>query len=157
MGKKGCIETACLAFIWAVSLAPFHAGLTASPARSALPGAVLSEALADAPTGTKCDINGDGRVDVLDLQQLLAERQGIRSGEELPPARAEVESALSGRIGPQRLELPAVKTADTVAIQPLVGGLTYARLMIFPAPKMERYLFDLTPHAPPVSGAFLTV
>ena len=99
------------------------------------------------------DVNKDGRVDVLDFHLVLARATYAPSSTEPPPTKPKpsgtiplVQDAPPGLQLPKRPVQVLVPEEDTEASER--DGLTH---FVATAPETERYLFRLTPHAPPAA------
>jgi hypothetical protein len=114
---------------------------------------LLSDTLADAATPAAADVNGDGAVDVRDLQCLLA---GVVETEELPerPAQDQNDDATTPATAkPNPPQSGAVERARLLR-QPAPGETQHTFRFDdgpLPRPGTARYLYALTPHAPPFS------
>lgn len=113
---------------------------------------ILAAVMGGAGPDGLSDVNGDGCVDVLDFQGAVAQATGQakeeRSEEDDPaPARTCV-------LSPSLfwLDKPVCRPGETVPVSDEAQSRRAARdlaVAALPAPDTERYLFILTPHAPP--------
>ena len=100
----------------------------------------------------KVDVNHDGRVDILDLQYILAHLNDVAPQKENPlPPDSQTPKAVLIIVDRSwaRIEAGVVSVLpfleDAVAFsQPI-----RAEVVLAPSRQMERYLFTLTPNAPP--------
>ena len=116
---------------------------------------VLAAVTQRGPVEACFDVNGDGAVDILDYQFILAQATYARSSEQDIP-----EGPAPDGVIPQRVLAPVLQLASAFPTpqsdrQPACGGqglrLDAYRSAQIP-PKTERYLYTLTPHAPPQRG-----
>lgn len=115
----------------------------------------LTAALLEGGGRTEADLNGDGRVDVLDYQRALAQRV-----EEEPGGLPEIPNRPDSKgIMPPPLRLDGAQpsfdriVARLAPVQtslPLLSGRREANTAA--CPQIQRYLFNLTPHAPPFAA-----
>ena len=101
----------------------------------------------------RADVNADGRVDVLDLQRILAEATQAEAPEKDPPTEPRPKStAPVGRYVPMS---PLLSCTFAPKSEPGEQGpaTRWDRLgaAVTISPRTERFLFTLTPHAPPPS------
>jgi len=101
----------------------------------------------------RADVNADGRVDVLDLQRILAEATQAEAPEKDSPTEPKPKStAPVGRYVPAP---PVLCCTIAPKSEPGEQGpaTRWARLAasVTISPRTERFLFTLTPHAPPLS------
>lgn len=110
---------------------------------------VIGDALAARMPDRLTDVNGDGRTDVLDLQLTFRRTREPVQEPDAPPNEFSLEAL--------RLSLPIFTPMRCAQCQEALAALRLPRVhRAFPAVKprpascrTERYLYRLTPHAPP--------
>ncbi len=112
--------------------------------------AVVAHVLSEDPDSRVADVNGDGRLDVLDLQAVVAQAADSEVPASTPadtPRKATFPVLRVPRMLPaNRLCLPR---ADENAPVPMRFRQAKAVRIAALRTQVERYLFTLTPHAPP--------
>ena len=113
----------------------------------------VAQVLRGSSPDRRADVNADGRVDILDLQRILAEATQAEAPEKEPPTEPRPTSTVPlGRYvpAPPLLCCTIVPRSERNEQGPATG---WARLGASPTipPRTERFLFTLTPHAPPLS------
>ncbi len=115
---------------------------------------VMAAALAGGEGAEHCDLNADGRTDIFDLQLVLAsatlgappEDAGKTPAKPLARLPLQASSALP-QLPARSLSLLAELPPDSASHRALCAQLAD----FAPSPlRTERFLFTLTPHAPPV-------
>ena len=113
---------------------------------------VVSHVLSGPPGAAPSDVNGDGRVDVLDLQRILAQAAHADRPNPKPPNHGRPDATV-----PVRPEVPAPLALALCVVSPLETEQAAAcsrrcghERPVAIAAQTERYLLNLTPHAPPL-------
>jgi len=117
--------------------------------------AVVTQVLRGLPPDRRADVNNDGRIDVLDLQRVLAGAAEAEAPRDDRPQETRPKATV-----PAGAHLPAPallaerhQTVPSAGLEhPASYWSTLNRAAVIPA-DTERYLFRLTPHAPPVCAA----
>jgi len=102
----------------------------------------------------EADVNGDGKTDIRDFQFVLFQANQPRSEEETSPTETSRNKAVPGKqlrlIAQAQCRNPAVVDTDRDEARPAFHFLSQFPVVRI-STRTERYLFTLTPHAPPVS------
>jgi len=112
--------------------------------------AVIGGMLASGERNRLTDLNRDGQTDVLDLQLVLSWAQQPAEERERPPEGLPRDAGryLCQDLSPAKLERRATALAVPEPPQRKRGALFAAGPSVASS-RTERYLFQLTPHAPP--------
>ena len=111
---------------------------------------VVGHVLGGPGASAQADVNGDGRVDVLDLQRIVSQ-----ATQDVPPEQDTPQDSRPEGVMPSGVCVPiapvwAKAVAVLVAPEDTGKAARWPRQADLPVPaKTERYLFTLTPHAPP--------
>jgi len=98
----------------------------------------------------RADVNNDGRIDVLDLQRVLARATEAKAPEHAPPVETKAKATVpTGTRATAPAALAERYLATTGPQRPVLDWPERDRAPVIPT-DTERYLFGLTPHAPPV-------
>jgi hypothetical protein len=112
----------------------------------------VTAALLHAPNTAKADINRDGGVNLLDLQRAVAAASNLPGAQEAPESSPQEPVLLQAQV-----DAPVVKPQLCGVLPvaapgaPVARAATVAReLDSLPTPAEERFMLQLTPHAPPL-------
>ena len=101
----------------------------------------------------RADVNNDGRIDVLDLQRVLARATEAEAPKQDRPVDIKPKATVpAGAHAPAPAALAERYLAATGPQRPVSDWPKRDRAVVIPT-DTERYLFRLTPHAPPACVA----
>jgi hypothetical protein len=151
MGSRWFISVVCAALAVGLSVAPCH-GVPAERETSdvgLIQGIVADVFSEDAPNAAS-DVNGDGQIDILDFQQALDLATQADSGKESPLQDSTPRSCYFSYQTLVLAKLDCQKTAELLdrPQTPRPRTFDHADRRIATS-ETERYLFQLTPNAPP--------
>lgn len=110
----------------------------------------VANVLSDPSRTGPADVNADGRVDILDLQRILSQAATTDAPKQDAPAEREPKATPPAPFVPLTIAATGRITADTdhqtAAIRAMWSKIERVAPM---AAQTERYLYTLTPHAPP--------
>ncbi|NIA15983.1 MAG: hypothetical protein GWP08_18115 [Nitrospiraceae bacterium] len=114
---------------------------------------VVADVLSGPSQTGPADVNADGRVDILDLQRILSQAATTDAPEQDAPAEREPKAAPPAPFVPRILATTGRLTADTDhRIAALRAAWPKIQRVVPMTAQTERYLYTLTPHAPPRSA-----
>lgn len=114
---------------------------------------VVTQVLNGLAPDRRADVNNDGRIDVLDLQRVLARATEARAPKQDRPADTKPKATVpAGTRAPAPAALAERYLPTTGPERPVFDWPKRDRAAVIPT-DTERYLFGLTPHAPPVCVA----
>jgi len=114
---------------------------------------VVADVLSGPSRTGSADVNADGRVDILDLQRILSQAATTDAPKQDAPAECEPKAAPPAPFVPLTIAATGRITADTDhRIAALRAGWSKIERVAPMAAQTERYLYTLTPHAPPRSA-----
>jgi hypothetical protein len=98
------------------------------------------------------DVNDDGCVDLLDLQRTVAAASGIPGAQESTSTPSDEIALLVGTVDVTTPNPPVMSILPMAAPVDSVGSAIHAnhKFAFSPSPTKERFLLQLTPHAPPL-------
>ena len=114
---------------------------------------VVTQVLNGLAPDRRADVNNDGRIDVLDLQRVLARATEAQAPKHDPPMDTRPKATIpAGTHAPAPAALAERYLPKTGPERPGTDWPQRDRAPVIPT-DTERYLFRLTPHAPPVCAA----
>jgi hypothetical protein len=111
--------------------------------------AIVADMLTRMPA-TEADVNRDGQVDVFDLQAAVAEANDTTPTTEAPKESPVPDTGIIPRVEMPPLQAPAIFRLAKIIEEDSQSLWNQGHDEFFgPLPETARYLFRLTPHAPP--------